>query len=277
MLSSMPEVIDVADVRLATSIADGQRLRVADLARRCGLSAQQIRNYVDQGVLPPAERTASGYRMLTGRHAAALVAARLMAAGHGWNRTRAVLHAVHAGDLETALALIDQGHAELDRERAEIATVLAAFETLVASARPALGAGTQPASTDRAEPRPAAAQRRPARIGEVARAVGVRTSALRLWQERGLLRPTRQPGTGYRLYDETEQLNAHVIALLRRGGYSLAIVDAALALLRTTGNPERVRAALHQREQDLEHRSTQRLRGSAALYGYLTRIGLVPR
>ena len=38
------------------------------------------------------------------------------------------MRAVHAGDVETALATIDRSHAELDRERTEIADVLGAFE-----------------------------------------------------------------------------------------------------------------------------------------------------
>ena len=41
------------------------RLRATDLARRGGVSVQQVRNYVDQGVLPPVERLPSGYRVFT--------------------------------------------------------------------------------------------------------------------------------------------------------------------------------------------------------------------
>jgi hypothetical protein len=44
--------------------------------------------------------------------------------------------------------------------------------------------------------------------------------------------------------------------------------------LRTTGSPERVRAELARREQELHHRSLRRLRASAALYTYLQRLGL---
>ncbi|WP_037676124.1 MerR family DNA-binding transcriptional regulator, partial [Streptomyces afghaniensis] len=40
-----------------------RRLRPVDLARLAGVSTQQIRNYEDAGVLPPAARTESGYRV----------------------------------------------------------------------------------------------------------------------------------------------------------------------------------------------------------------------
>jgi len=230
------------------------RRRAADLARSGGVSVQQVRNYVDQGVLPPVERLPNGYRAFTDEHAAALTAARALAAGHGWQLTRVIMNAVHAGDLATALAAVDAGHAALDRERAEIADVLAAFATL---------ASQEVEATTRAT----------LRIGEVARVIGVRTSALRVWERGGLLRPTRQRGTGYRVYDPTELRNARVVALLRRGAYPLPTVKAVLDELRTTGSPERVRAELAQRERDLHRRSRARLKGSAALDAYLETRG----
>ena len=224
-------------------------LRAIDLARRGGVSTQQVRNYVDQGVLPPVERRPSGYRVFTERHARAIVTARQLAAGHGWTRTRTVMNAVHDGDLTTALAEVDAGHAELDRERAEIAQVIGAFAHLA----------RQDVTTTA----------RPHRIGEVARLIGVRTSALRVWEREGLLYPERERGTGYRVYDATELRNARVVALLRQGAYPLATIRKVLDELRSTGNPERVRQELAQRERDLHRRSRARLAGSAALDDYL--------
>jgi DNA-binding transcriptional MerR regulator len=156
---------------------------------------------------------------------------------------------VHAADLDKALAAIDAGHAGLDRERAQITAVLGAFDSLVSlpSDRPG----------------------RLVRIGAVARQLGVRASALRLWEERGLLRPVRQPGTAYRLYDAAEVRNARIVALLRKGNYPLAIVEAVMGELRTTGSPGRVRAELYRREQEVRRRSLSALRGTAALSAYL--------
>jgi hypothetical protein len=86
--------------------------------------------------------------------------------------------------------------------------------------------------------------------------------------------PGREKVTGYRSYDESELRRAHVVALLRRGNYPFPIVHAVLDELRTTGGPERVRAELAKREQELHRRSLRRLRASAALYGYLQRLQL---
>ncbi|GIJ26643.1 MerR family transcriptional regulator [Micromonospora qiuiae] len=237
-----------------TDRGSNRRLRAVDLAATVGISVQQVRNYVDLGVLPSVERTASGYRIFTEVHARALAVARTMAEGHGWARTREIMSAVHGGELPTALAALDAGHAELDRERAEIRRVLGAFETVVTSA-------------------PVDAPRRAVRVGAVADLVGVRASQLRFWEARGLLRPARERGTGYRVYDEAEVRAAQVVTLLRRGAYPFDIIEAVLGEMRSTGSPQRVRAELARREQDLHRRSLRRLAASAALHDYLGWLG----
>ncbi|MER7460626.1 MerR family DNA-binding transcriptional regulator [Micromonospora sp. NPDC126480] len=235
-------------------MAVARRYRAVDVAATAGISTQQVRNYVDAGILPAVERTPAGYRIFTAAHVRALAVARRVAEGHGWARTREIMAAVHSGDLPAALAALDGGHAELDRERAEIQRVLGAFETVVAAlAVPAPRGGV--------------------RIGAVARLVGVRTSQLRLWEERGLVRPVRDRATGYRVYDAAELRAAQVVALLRRGAYPFDIVTAVLDELRTTGSAARVRAELGRREQDLHRRSLRRLRAGAALYAYLSERG----
>lgn len=229
-----------------------ERLRGVDLARSVGLSVQAVRNYVELGVLPPVERTASGYRIFTSEHAAALVVVRRMVEGHGWERTRTIMHAVHDDDMPAVLTGLDESHAELARERADIAEVLAAVAAIA------------PLTTS-----PATSRGNDLRIGEVARVARVRTPVLRLWERRGLLRPRRERGTGYRLYDDAELRTAQVVALLRRGAYPFPVIGAVVEELRTARRPERVRAELAARERDLSARSMARLRASAALHGYL--------
>ncbi|MBF6327856.1 MerR family transcriptional regulator [Nocardia transvalensis] len=226
-----------------------RRWRVVELARLAGVSEQQIRNYADTGVLPEAPRAANGYREFTDHHADALRTARAFAAGHGWGCTRLVLGAVHDGDIPKALAAIDESHAELARERALIATAVAAFAA---------------AAND-----PGPAPRRTARIGRVAATVGVHAPVLRLWEQRGLLRPGRDPATGYRVFDPAEQRVAHLIAVLRRGGFPFPVITAAIEHLRTTGSIDSARAELARRDQQVHARSLQRLRGTAAVHTYL--------
>jgi len=227
------------------------RIRATELAKLGGVSVQQVRNYVDAGFLPPADRTEAGYRVFAARHAEAIAVVRLMATGHGWPRAREIMSAIHRDDVPAALAAVDASHGELDRERADIASVLAAFEAAtVGPAAPVTG-------------------EQKLRIGEVAELVGVQTAVLRLWEERGLLRPVREKQTGYRVYGDAEFRDAHLVALLRRAHYPFPVIEAALGELRTSGSPERARVELAARELDVRRRSRARLAASAALSGYL--------
>jgi DNA-binding transcriptional MerR regulator len=241
--------------KVSNSRSTGRRWRGADIADAAGISVQQVRNYVDLGLLPPVERTPSGYRVFTDQHAAAVVVVRRVAEGHGWARTRTIMRAVHDGELAAVTAAVDASHAELDRERAEVADVLRALTTVTG------------------EPAAAPAPRGGLRIGEVARIARVRTPVLRAWERRGLLRPARERGTRYRVYDEAELRTARVVALLRRAAYPFPVVRAVVDELRGSGSPERVRTELAKREQELHRRSLTRLRASAALYDYLEQQG----
>ncbi|GGS57418.1 MerR family transcriptional regulator [Actinokineospora fastidiosa] len=222
--------------------------RLVELARIAGVTPQQVRNYLDQGFLPPAERAPNGYRVFTQAHADALVTTRALAAGHGWGAAREIMNAVHTGQTAVALALVDSGHAELARERAHIAAATAAFAEVAATPTP-------PTRPD-------------VRIGDLARDIGVKTPVLRQWESRGLLVPSRDR-TGYRVYDPAEQRIAHLIAVLRRGDYPFPIIEAVITTLRATGDPTRARTELARRDRDVHHQSLARLRGSAALLSYL--------
>jgi DNA-binding transcriptional MerR regulator len=100
-----------------------KRLRPIDLAREHGLSAQAVRNYEEQGILPDAERTQHGYRAYTSLHARALRTFVALVPAHGHRTAADVMRAVNTDDVDTALALLDEGHAQLLRDRQTLAAV----------------------------------------------------------------------------------------------------------------------------------------------------------
>ena len=108
-------------------------LRPVDLARLAGISTQQVRNYADAGILPPAGRSAAGYRRFADRHRRAMLTYRALGRGYGWYTARDVMHAVHSGDVPRALALIDAGHAALHDERRSLRTVAEALAATASS------------------------------------------------------------------------------------------------------------------------------------------------
>jgi len=80
---------------------------------------------------------------------------------------------------------------------------------------------------------------------EAARKLGVSTKALRLYEERGLITPTRT-SAGYRIYDERIMARAAEVAALRKLGLSLAQVARALE-----GEPREMEFALALHEEKL--------------------------
>lgn len=227
--------------------------RPVDLARMAGVSTQQIRNYVDGGILPPAPRTAAGYRRFGAGHRRALLTFRSLGKGYGWHAARAIMQAVHAGDLPQALSLVNAGHAALHEERLSLQAAGQALEA-VASERP-----------DTSAP-----PRSGMRIGEVAAYLGVRGSALRVWEAAGLLAPKRDPGTGYRIFSPADVRDARMINMLRQGRHPLPQIRLILDGFRRTGSGDALRAAIARRQAELTQRATAMLEGSSRLHHYLT-------
>ncbi|RCV52907.1 MerR family transcriptional regulator [Marinitenerispora sediminis] len=227
-------------------------LRPVDLARAAGVSTQQVRNYEDAGILPPAPRTPAGYRRFGPRHLRALLTYRAMVKGYGPISAHAIMLAVHSGEVDRALALVDAAHAALHEQRLSLAAAGEALQAL--AGRPA----------DTAPP-----ARSALRIGEVAAHLGVRTSALRVWEAAGLLTPRREPGTSYRHYGPTDVRDARLIHLLRQSRYPLPRIRPVLDDLRRTGGSDALRAAIARQHADLARRTTAMLDGAGHLHRYL--------
>lgn len=255
--------------RRKPSTGGSKSVRGAELAALAGMSVQQVRNYEAVALLPPAERTAAGYRIFSENHRRAVPPARALVRSYGWDAAVAIMSAIHAGDLRRVVELIDRGHARLDQERERIQRALRAFETVV----------TNPLDSD---PRLQAAleligqQNAPLRVGQLATLLGVRTSALRFWERAELIRSERDRTTGYRTYDRTAVRDAHLVHLLREGNFPTTIIRAALAEMHSSqdGRPVRVGAELGRRDRELHERSWRQLRADAAVTEYVEYLGL---
>jgi len=229
-------------------------LRPVDLAREAGVSAQLVRNYEAAGVLPPAERTESNYRRYEQEHLDALRTYRALAPGFGPETATGIMRAVHDGDVPLALRLIDASHADLHEQRV---TTDAASEALGAAAEEFLD---EPTSSGPA-----------LRVGELAGQLGIRTSALRVWEAAGLLTPTREPGTNYRRYVPVQIRDARIIHMLRQGRYSFDQIRPVIEGLRRTGSTEALRSAIAERRAAHDRRTRAMLHGSALLHSYLAK------
>jgi len=75
------------------------------------------------------------------------------------------------------------------------------------------------------------------RIGELARATGVGTKALRYYDEIGLLRPAGRTAAGYRIYDAVAEARVQFIRAAQELGLSLTDIRGILEISDGGGAP----------------------------------------
>lgn len=248
-------------VQMGVNPQNDVRLRPIDLAREHGLSTQAIRNYEDAGILPAAVRTASGYRTYTPLHARALRAFLALLPGHGHQTAAAIMRAVNDGDTAGALRLVDESHVQLLDDRRTLQAVESALRDLDP-------AGTRNGTETGAAPTPRTGPR-DTFIGPLAAQLRLRPATLRTWERAGLVRPRRDPQTGYRVYDEAAVRDARLTHQLRRGGYLLEQIAPLIAQVRSAGGLAPLEAALADWHDGLSARGRAMLAGAAALQAYL--------
>ncbi len=97
-------------------------------------------------------------------------------------------------------------------------------------------------------------------IGQLARRAGLRTSALRYYEEQGLLIPVRRTQAGYRLYDARAEQTLRFIQRAQRLGFSLTDIGALLESSDENDlRNETVVAIAERRLLDIERRLTELL------------------
>lgn len=176
-----------------------------------------------------------------------------MQAGYGWLPALHIMRCVHRGDLTAAMELVDARHAELHAGRREVEETLAALRaTLTAAGIARESRGHEPL-----------------RVGEAARLVGVRVSALRFWEQVGLLQPQRDASSRYRLYDREQIHRLRIIVLLRQAGYAPERIAQVLAAL-GDGRPQSALAAIERRRTELTERSRRCAAATAAFWDYVS-------
>ncbi|WP_446222678.1 TioE family transcriptional regulator [Nocardia sp. IBHARD005] len=226
-------------------------LRPSDLAREHGLSTQAVRNYEQDGCLPPAERTPTGYRIYTDLHASALRTYLTSIPAYGHANAGHIMRALHADDLDKALTIIDTSHGQLLRDRETLTSVRRAVDHLAAESdsRATISDDTRT-------------------IGELAHQLRVTPATLRAWETAGILTPARDPATGYRRYGRTDLRDAELAHLLRRGHYRLDHIAGVINQIRAAGSTEGLATALDSWQATLTTQGVAMLDAAAALSRY---------
>ncbi|MEU9780431.1 TioE family transcriptional regulator [Streptomyces phaeochromogenes] len=255
---------------MGRNLQNGGRLRPVDLARGHGLSTQAVRNYEEAGILPAVDRTPTGYRTYTSLHAGALRAFLALVPGHGHQTATSIMRAVNQGAVDEAFRLIDDSHAQLLDDRRTLQAVESALRDLEPTAAPEPDATSGPHAASGPGASSGLADRF---IGPLAEELGIRPATLRKWERAGLMRPRRDPLTGYRVYDESDVRDARLAHQLRRGGYLLEQIAPLIAQVRSAGGLEPLEAALSDWRGRVSARGRAMLTGAAELEAYLRERG----
>ena len=204
-------------------------LRTSDLARAAGIHANTVRLYADWGLLPPVERSASGYRLFTQQHLDCLRLARtIYAAEYPGRGLRA------SGNAIIQCAVTDDWQGALTKAREHLVTV----KTELQHAETAAEVLEHWAQNEQAK-----ADEILLPLGEVARLLGVSHDVIRNWERDGLLRARRNPDNNYRRFGVREIERLRIIHMLAHAGYShMAILRMFIEL--DGGNTRDLKAIL---------------------------------
>ena len=194
-------------------------LRTSDLARAVGSHPNTVRRYVEWGLVPPVERSSSGYRLFTQRHLDCLRLARTIYAaqypGRGFRALgTAIIRRAVADDWPGAL---ERAHELLLAVSIELGHANQAADLLEGWA--------QTLDID------AGSSGEPLAIGDVSKLLGVSLDVIRNWERAGLMRVPRNSYNNYRLFGKKEIERMRIIRMLSRAGYShMAILRMFIAL-----------------------------------------------
>jgi len=181
-------------------------LRTSDLARAVGIHPNTVRLYVDWGLIPPVERSPSGYRRFTQQHLDCLRLARTIYATEYPGRD---LRASSNEIIQHAVA--DDWTGALEKAREYLASVKTELKSANQAAN-LLEHWAQNMVVDSDE--------NPLAIREVSKLLGVSHDVIRNWERNGLISVRRNSYNNYRLFGKKEIERLRIIRMLSHAGYS---------------------------------------------------------
>jgi len=182
-------------------------LRTSDLAHAVGVHPNTVRKYADWGLIPPVERSPSGYRLFNQRHLDCLwLARKVYAAPYPGRGFRAL------GNEIIQRAVVDDWQGALEKAHEHLALVRAELEQADTAAN-ILEGWAQNLTAETKDENPLA-------IGEVSKILGISLDVIRNAERNGLIIVPRNSYNNYRLFREKEIERLQIIRMLSKAGYS---------------------------------------------------------
>ncbi|CAM3715670.1 MULTISPECIES: MerR family transcriptional regulator [Paenibacillus] len=185
-------------------------IRPIEIARKLGISTSALRHYESWGIVPPTERTASGYRIYTEEHAAYFECIRAMFPGFGVDVTKKVMKKLQEKELDEALWIINEVQARLHRDKTLAERTIRILET------------------EQLDDADSHGRKDKMTIGEVAAETGVEATAIRHWEKEGVITLPRDEENGYRTFNRALVRQILIIRILRSANYPLEVIKDVL-------------------------------------------------
>ncbi|MBD3922516.1 MerR family DNA-binding transcriptional regulator [Paenibacillus sp. PR3] len=171
------------------------------IAEQLLVSTTTLRRYEEQGLIPDVPRTVSNRRCYTPLHLQAFVTIRALLRGYEIPVAYEVMRLVNNEGLSDALWLLNQQQYKLQSEKQRVEEMLRMLrDTNWTSFE---GIHAEDTMT----------------IGEAARIARVNASAIRHWEQEGLIASRRNEENGYRVFTLTELRKIVLISSLRKTVY----------------------------------------------------------
>ncbi|MWC30742.1 MerR family DNA-binding transcriptional regulator [Paenibacillus sp. MMS18-CY102] len=171
------------------------------MAAAFNISASTIRNYEAKGLIPPAERSATGYRIYTDLHDAYLSCIQAMAPAFGMEVTTEALRCLHQDQPQDAMWIIREKEVALYEEKVKL-------EELIQDIRIYANDNKSPYAEG------------PFTINEASTLTQVPKSAIRYWEQAGYVTADRHPDNQYRQYSGAHLLKIRLVQMLQSSVYS---------------------------------------------------------
>ncbi|PAF33380.1 MerR family DNA-binding transcriptional regulator [Paenibacillus sp. 7516] len=171
------------------------------IAEILNISTTTLRRYEEQDLIPEVPRTISNHRIYTSVHFQAFNVIRTLLKGYEIPRVYKVMRTIKKKRFDTAFWLVNEQLFHIQVEKQRVEEVLTMIQT-----------------TDFTQFKKFKLKELMS-IGEVAEIAGVNTSAIRHWENEGLIHSERNKNNGYRLFTILELRKILVISSLRKTVY----------------------------------------------------------
>lgn len=220
------------------------------IAKKLKVSTTTLRRYENQDLIPDVPRTASNRRCYTSIHVQAFVTIRALLRGFEIPVAYDAMRKIKNQDIEYALWLINQQQHNIQAEKHRVEEVLRMLRNADFSKFSHLNV------TDSMT------------IGEVAQIAGVKPSAIRHWEQEGLITSERNKDNGYRVFTLTELRKIILISSLRKTVYFIDNMKQLLNDLETQ-HYEQVERSFQLALQKLNSQLMKQFLGIAELMKYV--------